>query len=644
MNVKTSFFNPTIYKKTLTQNAPICIAYFFILIMSGPVNIAESCKDYKQGGFADWAPTDFVNYIKQTTLITNSSMFLHIIFAAIFGLCIFRYLYNSRQVGSIHALPIRRECLFFTNVLAGVTMFAVPQLLNMIISQIVTVCYGYNIASTLFATFLVSFAICLISFSISVLSSIFCGHTFAMPAIYLFLNFFAVTAELFVKGFYELFTYGYGTSNILTLSWLSPIVKLASTFEERTKLAAYTTENIRILIIYAICAIIILGVSLALYRIRHTERCGDALAFRKSQPVVHVLVAWIISWALVALFSFNQNLIEAELLLDQGARFAFLLKTFLSSAIVYLILKVILERSFRILKTTWSHGLIFAVGSVLLCILLQSDPLGYETNIPEVKDVANVTMDGNNFLYAESEENIQDIITLHQKCLEDKDICLKKRIELHNESYSSVDIDSKEYEILQYITLTYNLKNGKTLIRHYVILDNSERAKTEGTTAKLFHRLESSRTLQLETLKRFIQDPKTQIDGLDAETADTGYSGFNSNVTEDIYNLLLSDLADETSSLKISDLYDEELKEDDIMLHLCYLVDENGNAINANSYNQFDYSYELHDFTCVVTPESKHTYKKLNNILKSGIGYSDSWDKEEADIPEGTSPDEDIPE
>ena len=61
-------------------------------------------------------------------MITPGSVIAALVFGILSAMAVFSYLYNSRSVGLFHALPVRREGLFLTNYLSGLSFMLLPSL------------------------------------------------------------------------------------------------------------------------------------------------------------------------------------------------------------------------------------------------------------------------------------------------------------------------------------------------------------------------------------------------------------------------------------------------------------------------------------------------------------------------------------
>ena len=64
----------------------------------------------------------------------GAAVFIGAVYGCLLAMAFFSYLMNRRSVGMIHALPIKREGLFFTNWLSGVLFTAGPSLLIFLVA------------------------------------------------------------------------------------------------------------------------------------------------------------------------------------------------------------------------------------------------------------------------------------------------------------------------------------------------------------------------------------------------------------------------------------------------------------------------------------------------------------------------------
>ena len=118
MQSKTSFFNRTLFRKNLTRFWPL---WGMASFAGSLFPLALLLQLMRRENFYMWnSPLDF------TEMYYNVAAYgvpvISLLYAVLCAMMVWSYLYNSRSVGMMHTLPIRREGLFFTNFLSGMAM------------------------------------------------------------------------------------------------------------------------------------------------------------------------------------------------------------------------------------------------------------------------------------------------------------------------------------------------------------------------------------------------------------------------------------------------------------------------------------------------------------------------------------------
>ena len=121
---RTSFFNATLFRKNLARFWPLWgMASFF-----GAIFPLALLMQVVQNQSIISARAQFG--LEMTEIYYNVVTFgvplISLFYAILCAMCVWSYLYNARSVGCMHTLPIRREGLFVTNFLSGMTMMAIP--------------------------------------------------------------------------------------------------------------------------------------------------------------------------------------------------------------------------------------------------------------------------------------------------------------------------------------------------------------------------------------------------------------------------------------------------------------------------------------------------------------------------------------
>ena len=143
MKSKTSFFNKTIFFKNLRRFWILPAVYLFCFIWAMPVTMYFGFRM----GYGYTNTVDKLNSLRES--IFSSYLILSLVFAVGAGLLtalwVFSYLQRSASVNFFHSLPSNRKEMFFTNLLSGFAMIAVPAVVTCLISMLVSISIELNV-------------------------------------------------------------------------------------------------------------------------------------------------------------------------------------------------------------------------------------------------------------------------------------------------------------------------------------------------------------------------------------------------------------------------------------------------------------------------------------------------------------------
>ena len=120
-----SWFYPTLWKKNMARFWPVWALYGLVWLVALPLNLMTNYRGGGNWGGLDEGANHFANY----TVLEYAgelSVILSVGFAILAAMAVFSYLYQSRSVGMLHALPVKREGLFLTNYLSGLSFLLLP--------------------------------------------------------------------------------------------------------------------------------------------------------------------------------------------------------------------------------------------------------------------------------------------------------------------------------------------------------------------------------------------------------------------------------------------------------------------------------------------------------------------------------------
>ncbi len=406
MKSRISFFNMAAFRKNLTRFAPSWILYSVLILMFMLSFAAQS------------SGVLFASTLADMTHITAITGFAY---AFLNAQLLFGDLYNSRMCNALHAMPIRRESWFVTNVISGLAFSIVPNALFTLIFLLL--CGGVWEAPLLLLA--VSQLQYLFFFGVAVLSSFCVGNRFAMALVYSILNFLSLILYWLVSSLYAPLLYGITISDeIFTL--LCPVMQLAGNAYFHVAYDVTVTGAVVFTDIVfeegwwylAITTALGLGtmvLALVLYRRRNLECAGDFVAIRRLGPVFLVLYTFCVGACCHGFFSLLWG-VESYSFLALGLVIGFFTGLMLLNRTVRVIRKKNLLAFLGLL-------VFFAVTLVLTAV----DPLGITRWVPKASQVRTAQVStGASFYKADAEsmlyekEDIDKILAIHEQCLRDR--------------------------------------------------------------------------------------------------------------------------------------------------------------------------------------------------------------------------------
>lgn len=479
MKSKTSYFNGTILLKSIKRFWPVWAAYLVIWLAILPGALGSMLSETKI--------TREIGYITHEFVLDMSTDVAAVfVFCAAIGsaMCVFSFMYNSRSVGGMEVLPIKREGMFLMQVLAGILPLMIANILVFLVSLCVEATAG-AVAVTPLLQWLAMVSIELVTFfGIACLCAQLTGHIIILPLVYLILNLVAVVVNLALSTLLRIFVYGMSSASnpmgaLATL--FSPIFYILSsvrTFtpsEYNAELDRYETfydqcslsECWPVMLSYLAVGIIFIVIAMLLFKKRRMEACGDIVAINVLKPVFKYC------------FTFGGALVLGILLYDQlsynmmrtyGGVWLILLCMLLGGVVCYFAAEMLIKKSFHVFSAKAFIGLAASVVIITALTLAgEYDLFGYERHIPDIENIEAVTIycEGSPVTFKEP-ENIEKVTALHERLAADK---------RENEAFLKSNGTYNDGVSLTYIDLRYWLPNDKSLWREYEIISPIEDIK-----------------------------------------------------------------------------------------------------------------------------------------------------------------------
>ena len=292
MKLKTSFFDKTVFRKDIFRFAPLWGLYFI-----GGMMVMLTISDSNTAQYA-------ANYVGQTIGLLSV---VNLIYAGLAAQLLFGDLFNSRLCNALHAMPLRREGWFITHLLSGLCFSLIPNAVGIFFVMFRMGSYWYVALYWLLGMTLQY----LFFFGLAVFSTFCTGNRFAMVAVYTILNFASMIVLWFCTTIYEPMLYGVEIPKE-GFNLLCPVVQLCSEEEYlqwslRSVGGGYQTDfdglgaNWGYMAVIAGVGLVLLAVSLVMYRRRKLESAGDFIAVKPLGPVFAVVFTFC-AGALFAMF------------------------------------------------------------------------------------------------------------------------------------------------------------------------------------------------------------------------------------------------------------------------------------------------------------------------------------------------------
>ena len=628
MGSATSFFNSTIYRKTMARYWPLWALYGVIWAFAIPLNLMASYFNALR-----WEQK--VSQA-QETLLDNAvglpgclelGLCLSLVFGVLAAMAAFGYLYNNRAACTIHALPVRREALFWSNYLAGFSFLLLPQLAAGLMGAVVELALlpssNWGEALPALGTIvLVQSGTALFFFSFAAFCAMFTGHILALPAFYGILNGLVITVYFLVTSLMDLFFFGYSGMQAETplVRYLTPVYALEeacrwqTVYSDSGEAVSRGLESPGTVAAYAAAGVVLAVLALLVYQRRHVESAGDVVAVPLVRPLFRYGVAFCAGLSLgvctAAFFNWTDALPMS-------------LFVILWSVVGCFAAEMLLKKSFRVL-TYWKHALAVAAAMALLCAAFTLDLFGVEDKVPDAGEVASLSVytslgypyDTAQDCTAEvtDREQIQKFIDLHRAIIRDKD---------------RVDPDSDGYqpgEDYIYFRVTYTLTSGATLERRYYSIPvYREERDLEGSVTWLAQQLNQDRDLVEERYGfdrceegRLVEAYLTDLyqlseDGSRKEQSVRYLDGVTLEELEGLWQAVRADFKDGTIGVRY--LFDDrERMENTMRTDLTFsfeITDRDSRGETLTHYRDLDIT---------LTPNAKRTLAWLEE--HSGLGES----------------------
>ena len=457
-----SFFNKTLYKKTLLRCWPLWLTYIALWTVVLPLNLIDALEH-------GW----YMQAQRQVLEIASAGgAFIAFVACAAAAMAVFGWMYNTRHVSFTASLPVSRSAHYLTAVAAGLTMLLGSNVVVFLLTALVESAYGGLDMAALWQWLGWTCLLDIHFFGFAACCAMLTGHLLILPAVYTIFQVAAAAIQVTLYYIFEQIVWGFDYGR-MSLQYLSPIVPLASIYPggiddpitgERIR---YVLEGWPLVLVYAGVGIVLIGLGWWLFQKRRMETATDVVAV----PILKPVFRWCLAFA--GSLGFGGLLSAAVLAGCYGggdmAEALLIAATMVFGGLVgWCLADVLMGKSIRAFMRHWKGAVLYAALMALFIVGAELDVTGYEKRLPDTADVGYVYVScSDGWADLEEPENIAQAMALHKSLIQNRTIHEQEKPE--NGRYINVTFS--------YSAPADETGHSKTLMnRHYTVLITDELA------------------------------------------------------------------------------------------------------------------------------------------------------------------------
>ena len=383
MPSERTFFNKAVYKRTLSRfwilGAAYAVALCFLTIMCG--------RFFYNSEAAEAA--EYVSYSILSNL-TRREIVAAAIAAVVMAIAVYAWMFRKTSAAYIAALPVTREALLISGMLAALTILILPCLFSMLVSLLLYGGAGPVYVSSLLCSTAAVVLMNIAFFGLASFCTVFTGNAAVLPALYAAALYGFVGIEAVIRYIAEFLLFGVrGTG--WELAVLSPVYYFSNNYVGSYSYALPLTA------IYAVAGVILAGLAVIFFRHRRMEAAGEVVAVPVLRPIFR--------WGLAAAVSLGMAVLTLKTVFGVGSYAAgnggtpgkvaiLLLAMLFGAAVGWFGAEALMRKTLRVFDRHWKGLGVFCA---LLCSLViggEFDVFGVERYQPDADEIGYAAVYG----------------------------------------------------------------------------------------------------------------------------------------------------------------------------------------------------------------------------------------------------------
>ncbi len=468
MKSKISCFNRTIFKKNFTLYWPLWVGYLILMLAFIPVNLFQ----YMHGYMVEPLVRQYSALRNIFSLAASPSLLF--VFCVVAVMCVFSYLYNTKNTNGIHGLPVTRLELFVTNALSAFLFLAIPEMISFVAGVFVGIGCGVTRIDVLLYLLLFQLGITFFGVAFATAVAMLTGHMMAMPVYCYIANYLYVILREVLENLIINITYGLHDLWGSDISYvLSPLYYLESSVQITTeyndvleRLDKITISGGNVVAAYAGVGVLLFVLAYQLYRRRQLETAGDVIAVKFMKPIFRIGLGICGGTTLGIGIS---EIFYFDTVRYSDARFAIMLCFVLVCIFIGCFMaEMLMQKTFHIFKKKIIiEAVVSAAFMTVFLLALNADMFGLESYMPKQEDITEAWACRDYPIKYEGEE-IEDLLATHAQIISEKEENLLARMDSNTSAYS--------------VTIKYLLTDGSYVVRTYSLPVDAENPLNPDTT------------------------------------------------------------------------------------------------------------------------------------------------------------------
>lgn len=470
----------SLQKEDIKKRLWVIAVGFLGLLLIRPVNLLMSLdrmKVYKNPTYQDMI-TYLMNFFSAANI---DEMVVIILFAFFLGISGYMYVFSKKKTDFYHALPIKREKLFAVFYMDGLFIYLGLYIVIQIICMIIVTAQGFMtgaIMMQMIKTFCVQSIYFLFFYHTIIVAVMLTGNLLVAIAgsgvLLLYIPVLAQTLEgYYSKSFTSYYTASYNTFSRTKIAVLSAITSYMRYCDISNNTRITNGKEIFLILLTAFgISVLLLLLSIWLYKKRPSEIAEKAMAFKKTEMVIRVLLVIPITMLGGLLF---------YSLAREGSEIWFWFGLIFTGILMHCVIEVIYCFDFKAIGNHKLQLVLSLVVAGVITVCFDLDIFGYDAYIPQASKVESAAVGFNNIDADANGSNIDvingeviydDFITYegyqlrHMKLTDIETVQSLAREGIQSPENNDLNWAEEQNTYVSY-TIKYNMKNGKEIYRTY---------------------------------------------------------------------------------------------------------------------------------------------------------------------------------